>query len=147
MSNGISNVQIDKYYSGNRLYGGCYSKDLLSRKRPNGKFYVINMQDHNAGDGTHWVMIYDCNPKETIYFDSYGVSPPPVVLRFMRRGGKRMYFSDAQYQTLESSQCGLYCIYVINRLLAGDTMKSIISSELSATDLSNNEKTVSHIRV
>jgi hypothetical protein len=93
------------------------------------------------------VMVYDCNPKETIYFDSYGVSPPPVVLRFMRRGGKRMYFSDAQYQTLESSQCGLYCIYVINRLLAGDTMKSIISSELSTIDLSNNEKTVSHIRV
>ena len=143
----ISNIDINRYYQDDVEYGGCYSKDELRRVRPGGKYYIINMEDSNVGEGSHWVLVYDCSPDETLYFDSYGISPPMEIRRFMRRTGKPGVYSDAQYQTLRSSKCGLYCIYIIDKLQSGESIRDIVDHDLQETNLAHNERVVASIKV
>ena len=37
------------------------------------------MQDHDEGEGTHWVVFYYNKPLTSIYFDSFGFPPPEDV--------------------------------------------------------------------
>ena len=116
-----SNLQIDNFYRNEPLYGGCFSKDELRNRKPAGKFYIINLQDSDAGGGTHWVAVIDFLPKKIIYFDAFGVYPPTDIVKFMlkstRKEGKEAVYSKLDYQELSSSKCGEYCVLVANSLL------------------------------
>ena len=54
---------------------GVYSKDKLPEKRYIGSYYV-NLEDHNAGGGSHWVFMRIFPNKKAIYMDSFGVLAP-----------------------------------------------------------------------
>ena len=69
----ITHMKLDKHF------GGIYSKDQLPKELIRGKFYIINLQDHNKGDGTHWTAFYYNKPLTSIYFDSYGFIAPQDV--------------------------------------------------------------------
>jgi len=145
----ITNVQIKHYYRYNPSFGGVYSKDELKTRSPDSRFYVVNLEDFNDGDGSHWVLVYDVHPREIYYFDSYGLFPPPEIVEFMKKSRdsfgrpKRRFWSDAQYQTVESTQCGFYVIYVINLLQKGYEFKDIIKRSFSETNLTQNERLLS----
>lgn len=118
MDHSLSNYQIDSYYTGEPLYGGCCSKDQLKGVEPSGKFWVINLQSSTAGNGTHWVFVSDMNPVFCFYVDSYGVSPPPEIVAFMKKSASgRMKYSHDELQEMTSSECGYFCLYCIDRLL------------------------------
>ena len=53
-------------------------KDQLPSRRIVGSYY-INLQNHNEGNGTHWVYarIFPCG--KAIYFDSFGIAMPVEV--------------------------------------------------------------------
>ena len=97
MSRTLSNFQINEYFSKNKRFGGCCCKDELVDKKPGNKFWIINMQDSKDGNGTHWVLVYDCEKgsrgpsKRCIYFDSYGISPPEEIKEFMRKSKSRWF--------------------------------------------------------
>jgi len=149
----LSNFQINEYFSKNKRFGGCYCKDELVDKKPGNKFWIINMQDSNDGNGSHWVLVYDCekgsrgSSKRSIYFDSYGISPPEEIKEFMRKSKKPLVYSDAQYQTLDSSNCGYYCIDTINRLEKGQSLESILGPVLNEIDLEKNENRMNKIKL
>ena len=46
--------------------------------------YIINLQNSNDGNGTHWYCLYIEN-KHAMYFDSYGGPPPKEVVKFFKR--------------------------------------------------------------
>ena len=105
------------------------SKNLLNSENRTGKKegnYIINLQDSDKGNGTHWVglVVY---PKEAYYYDSFGISPPKEVLEFIdvksndkKHGGKykngkrELYVSTKQIQNIYGGYCGQYVSDFLN---------------------------------
>ena len=105
-------INLIKDYKIDYCFGGIYSKDLLPRPLKRTKFYIVNMQDHDEGNGTHWVVFYYNNPLTSIYFDSFGfVAPLQVENRI-----NPYIFNDADVQDYNSSACGYFCIAFIKFL-------------------------------
>lgn len=85
---------------------GVYSKDTLPDRCYIGS-YIINMEDSDVGNGTHWVLLKIFPTKEVIYFDSFGLSVPPLIKDFVK--GK-IATSTRQIQHIDATTCGYYCI-------------------------------------
>ena len=115
MSNELSNfdiIDIIKDLKLDHCFGGIYSKDQLPKDLTRTKFYIVNMQDHDEGNGTHWTAFYYNKPLTSIYFDSFGfVAPTDVENRI-----KPYVFNDADVQDYNSSACGYFCIAFIKFL-------------------------------
>ena len=117
MSNELSNfdiIDIIKQLQLDYCFGGVYSKDQLppSQELIRTKFYIVNMQDHDEGEGTHWVVFYYNKPLTSIYFDSFGFPPPEDVEEVI----KEYIYNDEDIQDLESTACGSFCIAFIKFL-------------------------------
>lgn len=88
---------------------------------------VIYNLDPHYKSGSHWVATFvDLKKNRCMYFDSYGFKPPKQILTFMswvsnqdsNRKMPLMYSSRrVQYKNTE---CGVYCLYFIIRMLMGD---------------------------
>ena len=102
----ITHMKLDKHFD------GIYSKVQLPKELIRGKFYIINLQDHNKGDGTHWTVFYYNKPLTSIYFDSYGFIAPQDVQDKITP----YIFNDAEIQDFNSSACGYFCISFIKFL-------------------------------
>jgi hypothetical protein len=103
---------------------GVFNKDELPVEKKIGSYYV-NMENANAGSGTHWVMfkIYcpddrsklfemdEASPKvcKALYFDSFGIGYPKEVEEYLKPFGK-VAQNMKHIQNIRSSQCGWYCI-------------------------------------
>ncbi len=115
MSNELSNfdiINLIKDYKIDYCFGGIYSKDLLPQDLMRTKFYIVNMQDHDEGNGSHWVVFYYNKPLTSIYFDSFGFVPPIQVENRI----SPYIFNDADIQDYNSSACGYFCIAFIKFL-------------------------------
>ena len=62
----IKDLKLDKYF------GGIYSKNELPKHLIRKKFYIINLQNSDEGEGTHWTCFYFNKPLISIYFDAFG---------------------------------------------------------------------------
>ena len=115
MYNELSNFDIINLLKDFKLdycFGGIYSKDQLPKDLTRTKFYIVNMQDHDEGNGTHWTTFYYNKPLTSIYFDSFGfVASTDVENRI-----KPYVFNDADVQDYNSSACGYFCIAFIKFL-------------------------------
>jgi len=99
-------IEIIKNY--NIPFNGIFSKDKLPTIIVNG-YYIINLQDADDGDGSHWTSLYKINDGFAIYYDSFGFVPPLDV-------EEKLYkydYNDKQIQDITSSSCGYYCIAFI----------------------------------
>lgn len=111
---------------------GVFSKDeLANQKREIGSYY-INLMDSDKTDGegnngSHWVFakIYtdadrdsasesDSSDDEVscnaLYFDPFGAGMPKAVASFLKPFNP-VYCNNRQIQSINTSQCGWYCIY------------------------------------
>lgn len=136
----LSNVQIRAAFKGCPEYGGCYSKDHIP-KGLDGKFVIVNLQDQKAGGGTHWVLLYNVNPKTITYFDSFGEVPPESIAQIMSSSGKRKAWNNDQLQAYKSESCGWWCIRAANALLNGKSIKQFAHS-YNLHDQAANEATL-----
>lgn len=136
----LSNDDIDRCFAGDSDYGGCFSKDRLP-KSLGSKFYVVNMQDEEKGNGTHWTMVYDCKPSEVIYMDSMGEVPPQSVKKLMNKTRKKQLINRFQLQPMGSSSCGWWCIAVAKALEKGVPMEDFIL-HFDMHDPEKNDKTL-----
>ena len=115
MSNALSNLEIIDIIKNMNLekhFGGVYSKDQLPNELIKDKFYIVNLQDHDEGNGSHWVAFYYNYPSTSIYFDSYGFIAP----RDVQKRITPYIFNDKDIQDFNSSACGFYCIAFIKFL-------------------------------
>ncbi len=115
MSNELSNFDLTDIITSMKLekhLGGIYSKDQLPKELMRGKFYIVNLQDHDKGDGSHWCAFYYNQPLTSIYFDSNGF----IVSQDVQNKITPYVFNDAEIQDFNSSVCGYFCVGFIKFL-------------------------------
>jgi hypothetical protein len=88
---------------------------------------VYNLDPHYKS-GSHWVANYiDIPGKRCYYFDSYGMEPPKQVATFMKwlttQDPQMRLEYNARRLQYKNTECGIYCIYFIIRMLLGDSFK------------------------
>lgn len=138
----LSDVQINNIFAGNPQYIPCVSKNqLTSAKDLGNRFVIVNMQDSNKGNGTHWVLLYNCLPNHIIYFDSMGEVPPQNILKIIKQSGKKLLKNPYELQTMGTVTCGYFCIVVVMMLHGGYSFQKILES-FNLNDTSSNEKKV-----
>jgi len=85
---------------------------------------IYNLDPHFKG-GSHWVAVYiDLTQHRTYYFDSYGLQAPIQIQKFMKwlttqDSTMKLYYNGRRFQ-YENSECGMYSMYFIIRMLMGD---------------------------
>lgn len=89
---------------------------------------IIYNLDPHFKDGSHWVANYIDIPRhKCYYFDSYGYEPPKQIATFMKwlttqDPSMKLMYNARRFQ-LQGSECGMYSMYFIIRMLAGDEFR------------------------
>lgn len=89
--------------------------------------FVYNLDPSNKG-GSHWIASFtDIPGHRTYYFDSYGMKAPPQIARFMRsltlQDPKMKLAYNARRFQYGDTECGVYSLYFLIRMLEGDSFK------------------------
>jgi len=99
---------------------------------------ICNLDEHWQ-PGSHWVAVYcDFDTGEVYFFDSYGTRPDEEIKIFMRdvanfiknklKKTPIVSYNNIRHQ-FKNSECGVYSINFILRLLKGDSFKQIIKDK------------------
>lgn len=100
--------------------------------------FIFNLDKHNE-PGSHWVGMYaDIKLGNVYFFDSYGTEAPPQIRKLMRRivayCKEKGINARADYnkvrQQRKGSECGVYSINFILRMLDGKTLSDIEQEQL-----------------
>ena len=107
--NTLSNIDIIKILDSYDIkINGVYSKDQLPKHLEEG-WYIINLENHDQGNGTHWTCFKFQRALPSIYFDSFGIDcPEHLHLEIMP-----YIYNQREIQDLDSSCCGWFCIALI----------------------------------
>lgn len=89
---------------------------------------IIYNLDPHFKDGSHWVANYIDIPKHCCYyFDSYGYEPPKQIATFMKwltvQDPQMKLMYNARRFQFQGSECGMYSMYFIIRMLSGDQFR------------------------
>ena len=115
--------------------GKCLIQEMCEIKTAdalaNGTQYIgiIYNLDPHFKSGSHWVAVFiDLVKHKTYYFDSYGIEPPLQIQKFMKwlttqDDKMKLYYNGRRFQ-FQSSECGMYSMYFIIRMLAGDDFQA-----------------------
>ena len=124
---GISSSTIDRILRRRPDYHGVYCKDTLPLDLQTG-FYVVNLQDHDDGNGTHWCALNYQHPV-SVWFDPFGIICPADIEDLIT-GRNKLIYNSVQIQDINSSACGWFCIaYILNnnrRMSAEQNLKLFI---------------------
>jgi hypothetical protein len=116
-------------------YVPCVTKDELYKLPVKRCFTIINSANSSdptdeKGVSRHWNMIYLLDLDYAIFFDSYGSLMAEATEYYIHKAAKKFHqeiiYSDSELQTIGSSSCGWYCIFVILHLLMGYTLHEIL---------------------
>jgi hypothetical protein len=89
---------------------------------------IYNLDPHFKG-GSHWVAVYiDLKNHKTYYFDSYAMEPPKQIATFMKwlttqDSEMKLFYNGNRFQK-GGSECGMYSMYFILRMLEGDDFQA-----------------------
>lgn len=120
------------YYPENNQYK---TLDFFKLNNKN-KFAMVINQDVHTGPGTHWVALYFDRLGEIYYFDSVGMPPKKPVNDFIdllknyyiQNGIKPRVIINTREHQQGNSECGVYSIMFIVRLLEGENIDNIINN-------------------
>ena len=108
----LTNFDIEKIAEENNYdLVGVFSKNQMPKERVTGS-YVINLQDAEDGEGTHWVACKIFDNKTCCYFDPFGLPPPPDVSEFLMLF-KPIASNNRTIQDFKSIKCGYFCLAFI----------------------------------
>ena len=141
----LSNLDIDNYYRNTPAYGGCISKDELPPLQQ-GKFYIVNMANHDARRVGHWCLLSLLNG-DAIWCDAFGAPAPESVVSAMRRTHDHIWVSNVDEQALTQEWCGYYCLYVANALLAGRSLTDVLLHDLHPLHYRANTRVLSKLKI
>lgn len=107
----------------------CGLRVLDAQKRGIKKIGIIYNLDPHFKNGSHWVATYiDIAGKKCYYFDSYGYEPPGQIAKFMKwlttqDKSIKLGYNARRFQ-YKGSECGMYSLYFIIRMIAGDNFRA-----------------------
>ena len=110
----MNNIEINKVLRNVRLYGGCFSCDMIPKPKRFPIAYVVNT-DNSQKPGQHWIVILIDKYRKCEYFDSLGNEIfVPEIYSFINSNTKGIsQQSHVQLQHNSSVACGVYCIKFI----------------------------------
>ena len=131
-------------------YLETYNFDLkkIINKKKNKIGMIINLDPSTKG-GSHWVAFYSNLKKNQIFFfDSFAQQPDPRVFKFMKKLYKNMKGNnnlfDIRYNKIrhqfDNSECGVYSMNFIIRLLNGETFDEITNNITKDEDMNKCRK-------
>jgi hypothetical protein len=138
---GPSPIDFDTH----KLYGECVWEELCkfslvdTIKRGKKKVGIIFNIDPHYKDGSHWVaMFINITKKKIYYFDSYGEKIEPKIKKFVKKveeqslklGEKYEFSSNEIRHQYTQSECGMYSLYFIVKLLEGQTYNSLVNKKI-----------------
>ena len=99
---------------------------------------VYNLDPHYKS-GSHWVATYIDIPKHACYyFDSYGMKPPKQIATFMRwlttQDPQMTLAYNAHRFQYSNTECGVFCIYFIIRMILGDSFDRFLRGPCEKMD-------------
>lgn len=104
------------------------SKDQLKDIRNKRGNYIINLQDSDAGAGTHWVGLI-VMPHIAFYFDSFGMLPPIEVVHFVNPYKKKireLFVNKKHIQNEYGGYCGQYTMNFIAHMVKQKSQPNLI---------------------
>jgi hypothetical protein len=113
-------------------------KELLGQGKTKLGF-VYNLDPSDKG-GSHWIASFtDIPGHKTYYFDSYGMKVPEQIARFMlsltlQDKKMKLYYNARRFQ-YGNSECGMYSLYFLIRMLEGDNFKKFCRSTPTDNDM------------
>ena len=107
-------------------FRGAIMKDELPDKCLENECGIVNMED-SKDQGSHWCCWWK-KGDEKYYFDSYGLDPPLEIQKYLK---SPIIFSTFQLQEFNDSNCGEWCLYVLNELNKGLDYKDIILKKIN----------------
>lgn len=129
----LDNQQIDSFFQ-NWVqipnYHPCICKDQLKHLKPQPITCIINSQNTNyKGNERHWTCVYSDN-NYIVIFNSYGFLIDDAILEYCKKVSKiynlQIITEDTQLQREDSDSCGWFCIFIIMKLLKGETFAQAI---------------------
>jgi len=102
---------------------------------------VFNLDPHYKG-GSHWVTLFiDTKKKAIYYFDSYSnkyEDVPSQITKFtkmVRKQAKQLnvnydFYYNCKKHQYSNSECGMYCLYIIVKLLQGRNFHSLMDKRI-----------------
>lgn len=118
-------------------------------KKGKSKLGIIFNTDRHDQPGQHWIAMYaDLVKGQCYYFDSYGIAPEKEVRALMNRISKYIKSTgkeaDVNYNKMQhqrkGSECGVYSIAFISRLLRGDNFKVFQEKRISDEEINECRK-------
>ena len=97
---------------GIKHFRGIYSRDVLHL-------------DSQIGPGTHWIA-YRNGKNEAEYFDSFGLTLPSEIEKYLSTSGKQIFYSGDEIQERDSVLCGYWCLYYLLERQKGVPMLNVI---------------------
>ena len=144
----IGPVPIDFDHKYDRI-GNCIVNELCSLhvrdllKKQIARIGIIFNTDPHTMSGEHWIALFADFHKGIYFFDSYGVKPPKEVDRLMKKlqaqchklGNKiQLYYNDKRHQ-FKNSECGVYSMHFIIKLLEGEPFKKVITTVIKDDEM------------
>ena len=134
-------------------FGSCVINELctinIKRLLSSGKTKVgviLNLDNHDE-DGSHWVSLFcDFDNDNIYYFDSYGYNETNEVKAFVKRlqeQGKKInkdikFNINKNRHQYKNSECGVYSINFIERLLRNDPFSDISNNIVKDDEMFEN---------
>jgi len=131
----------------------------VERKQKKHKLGVVFNTDEHYKPGQHWVCAYvDLERAQIYFFDSVGQKPDRRMTRFLARVST--YLSHEKNIPLErqdichnpvvhqkgNSECGVYSVHCLVRLLKGESFRAIANRPLSDAEVNKYRKKYFRVR-
>ena len=123
----IDNVLVDALWGTSTRYLGVYSLNQIPSTFTNFPCAYVANTDPSTLPGRHWVAFYHLSPSHLEFFDSYGFEPDDYHFPLSPHITEIDYNSHP-IQSLNSSDCGQYCIFYVYQRSHSVPMSEIIKS-------------------
>ncbi len=92
----------------------------------------------------HWIAIFINQFGEGFYFNSYGLSPTPILLEFLDRNTNSFVFSKKRLQKQLTKTCGYYATLFLISMAEGSSYQCFLN-QFSPTDYAENDLKITQV--
>jgi hypothetical protein len=103
-------------------FRGVITRDEINKLTPLEQECGILGSKTTRENNMHWTCWWK-NGEHKYCFDSFGLQPTKEIVKYLK---SPIVYSTFQIQQFNESNCGEWCIYVLNRLNRGDEYTDII---------------------
>jgi hypothetical protein len=136
-------IYFEKISHVNPLFKGVFAIDKLPNVLPIKNFFIANLSPSDEG-GSHWIVI--CRPEKDSLeiFNSLGYDSLNSLMPFLKfRKHYKIIYNQQEFQSIQSTVCGLFCIYfIIYRICNYDLSFEHLLEHIFETDANTNENKV-----